>query len=144
MTQLKSQILGIALAITTAIGCIVYEKLVKNYSIGIIILLAALFYVPVLAGIFMFNREVITGDISRLLHDRTFIIYSIIYILTWATVPLWYIITRNQGILVGSIYEVKYIIIIALFYVFLGDRPVTLNVGIGIACALVSIYFISK
>lgn len=40
MGQIQSQILGILLAVTTAIGCLAYEKLVKNFSFGMIILLA--------------------------------------------------------------------------------------------------------
>lgn len=132
------------MAVTTAIGCIVYEKLVKNFSLGIIILLAALFYVPVLVGIFVFNKEIFTTDFTKLIHDKTLIFYAVIYVLTWATVPLWYVITKNQGVLVGSIYEVKYIVILALFYIFFGDRVFSLNVAIGLVCALASIYFISK
>lgn len=144
MNQLQSQILGIMLAVTTAIGCIVYEKLVKNFSLGIIALLAVLFYVPLLAGIIFYNKGTFTTDIVKLIHNKTFIFYAVIYVLTWITVPLWYIITKHQGVLVGSIYEVKYIVILAIFYIVWGDKPITIYTALGVMCALMSIYFISK
>ena len=144
MSQIQSQILGITLAVTTAVGCIVYEKLVKNFSLGIIILLAVLFYVPLLMGIIFYDKEIFIGDVTKLIHNKDFIFYAVVYILAWATVPIWYTITRNQGVLVGSIYEVKYIVILALFYIFWGDRSITVYTAAGVLCALMSIYFISK
>ena len=144
MGQIQSQILGIALAVTTAIGCLAYEKLVKNFSFGIIILLATIFYVPILAGIVFYNKATFGADVTKLIHDKTFLIYAIIYVLTWVTVPLWYVITKHQCVLVGSIYEVKYIVVLAVFYIFLGDRSFTIYTVAGLLCALMSIYFISK
>ena len=96
MSQIQSQILGIALAVTTAIGCLAYEKLVKNFSIGIIILLAVIFYVPVIIGIICYDKATFGADLTKLIHDRTFLVYAIIYVLAWATVPLWYVITKHQ------------------------------------------------
>ena len=144
MSHLKSQLFGIALAVITAIGCIAYEKLVKNFSLGIIVLLAAIFYVPLLIGLVVYNRNLFTTDVVTLIHNKTFLWYAVIYVLAWATVPLWYIITKQQGVLVGSIYEVKYIVILTLFYIFFGDRSITVYTALGVCCALLSIYFISK
>ncbi len=144
MTQLQSQILGIMLAVTTAVGCLVYERLVKNFSLGEIALLALVFYIPLLIGIIFYNKAAFVGDVTRLIHSKTFLFYAIVYVLAWATVPIWYVITRHQGVLVGSIYEVKYIVILSLFYIFLGERSITLYTALGVLCALMSIYFISK
>ncbi len=144
MTPLYSQLLGISLAVTTAIGCIAYEKLAKNFSIGMIFLLATIFYLPVLLGIIFYDKATFGADVTKLIHNKTFLMYAIIYVLTWVTVPLWYIITKNQGVLVGSIYEVKYIVVLAVFYIFLGDRSITLYTATGLLFALASIYFISK
>lgn len=144
MSQLQSQILGITLAITTAIGCLFYGKLVKNFSLGIIALLALVFYVPLLIGIIFYSKETFTTDIIKLIHNRTFLIYALVYVLTWVTVPLWFIITKHQGVLVGSIYEVKYIVILTLLYIIWGDRSITVYTALGVAFALASIYFISR
>ena len=144
MSPLQSQILGISLAVTTAIGCIAYEKLVKNFSLGIIVLLAAVFYLPVLVGFILYDKASFGTEIVKLVHNRDFITYAVIYVLTWATVPLWYIITKNQGVLVGSIYEVKYIVVLAIFYLFLGDKSITPYTAAGLLFALLSIYFISR
>ncbi len=144
MNPLYSQILGISLAVTTAIGCIAYEKLVKNFSFGIIIFLAVIFYVPVLLGIAFYDKATFGADITKLIHDKTFLTYAAIYVLAWVTTPLWYVITKNQGVLVGSIYEVKYIVVLAVFYIFFGDRGFTPYTAAGLLCALLSIYFISK
>jgi len=143
-TQLKSQLLGLSLASTTAIGCIAYEKIVKNFSLSTIIFISVLFYLPLLLILGACDYGTVTGDISRLLKDNRFRWYAFIYWITWVTTPLWYSITKSQNVMVGSIYEVKYIVILAVFYVFLGESRMTLNIFIGMCCALVSIYFISK
>lgn len=61
-----------------------------------------------------------------------------------ATGPIWYSITKKQGLMVGSIYEIKYVIVLGLFYSFTGAKPFTANTIIGVALAIGSIYFISK
>lgn len=142
--QIKSQLLGITLALTTAIGCIAYEKIVKNFSLSTIIFLAVTFYLPLLILMAACDHQTVTGDVKRLFADHRMRWYGLIYWLTWVTTPLWFTITKNQDVMVGSIYEVKYIVILAVFYVFLGERPMTINTIIGVVCALTSIYFISK
>lgn len=144
MSPLKSQILGVSLAVSTAIGCIAYERLVKNFSIGVIFVLATLFYVPALIGFSCLYGPTLAGDLHKLVHDRFFIGMAILYFITWCTTPLWFIITKNQSVMAGSIYEVKYIIILALFYIAFGDKPFTVNTVVGIVLALASIYFISR
>jgi drug/metabolite transporter (DMT)-like permease len=144
MSQLQSQILGTALAVTTAVGCLFYGKLVKNFSLGIIALLAVVFYVPLLVGTIFYSKVTFTSDIIKLISNKTFLVYALVYVLTWATVPLWFIITKHQGVLVGSIYEVKYIVILTIFYILWGDRSITVYTALGVICALLSIYFISK
>ena len=84
------------------------------------------------------------NDVTKLFSNKTFIWYAVLYSLTWITTILWYIITKKQGVMVGSIYEVKYIVILAIFYIAFGDQKFTLNTGIGVFLALCSIYFISK
>ena len=139
-----SQILGLSLALATAIGCIAYERLVKNFSIGIIFLLAALFYAPAFAFMLVRQRAVVLADIGRLCADRRLLWAAIIYFLCWVTTPLWFIITKRQSVLVGSIYEIKYIVMLAVIYLFFGNREINLNTGIGITLALASIWFISR
>lgn len=56
----------------------------------------------------------------------------------------WWYITKEQNVMIGSIYELKYIVILALFYIFFGDSKFTLNTGIGISLSIMGIYFISK
>ncbi len=144
MSQLKSQFFGLMLAITTAIGCIAYEKIVKNFSFGIILLLSMCFYIPTFIAFYFFNKTDIHNDISRLISDKHYILWSCLYVSTWLTAPLWYIITKKQGVVAGSIYEVKYIVIMSIFYIMFGNDKLTTNTIIGILLALISIYFISK
>lgn len=44
----------------------------------------------------------------------------------------------------GSLYEVKYIIMLSMIYIMIGDNKFTLNTGLGVVLAIGSIYFISK
>lgn len=144
MTQLKSQISGLLLALATAIGCIFYEKLVHNFSYltvaTVMIIEAMLLFV---IGIFIFPVE-IRQDYQKFISDSRYWIWAGAYMLTGVTSLFWYIITRDQGIMVGSIYEVKYIIMMALLYIIFGDRQFTIYTGIGLLLALGSMYFISK
>jgi hypothetical protein len=142
--QVKSQILGLTLAVSTAIGCIAYEKIVKNFSLSTVVFLAAVFYIPLMAGMFLWDYGAVSSDIKRLAHDSSLRWYGIVYMATWITFPLWFMITKNQDVMVGSIYEVKYIVILAVFYMFMGSRPMTLSLATGLGFALLSIYFISK
>jgi drug/metabolite transporter (DMT)-like permease len=143
-SQVKSQIIGLLIGIFTAIGCIVYEKLVKQCSMGMILLLATLFYVPAVSYYLIFKFEEIQKDTVTIWNNNTLIWCAVLYVATWATMPLWYTITKKQGVMVGSIYEVKYIAMLAIFYIIIGENKFTMNMGIGVLFALISIYFISK
>lgn len=144
MDQIKSQLLGISLAIATAIGCIAYEKVVKNHSLGVILFLTLLFYVPVLIFLIYFSKGSLTKEILSLTNDTKILWASIIYSITFITTPIWYIITKKQGVLVGSIYEIKYLVILVVFYIFFGDGKFTNNTMMGFMFAMLSMYFISK
>jgi len=141
MSAIKSQILGLFLAITTAMGTIAYERLVKEYSLGLVALVTFSFYVPLL--IIYFSLKWVTWEEvhTAITHNPGSIAT---YWLTWCTIPIWYIITKNQGAMVASLYEVKYIVILAVFYIFFGENKFTINTAFGLFCAIGSIYFISK
>ncbi len=143
--QFKSQLLGISLALATAIGCIAYEKLVKSYSFSVILASKIIFAVVMMVGIlFMSGTGETMSDFSRLLQDKKAIMWFVVFLLMEVTAIFWFYITKKQSVMVGSIYELKYIIILALIYIFLGDAKFTTNTVIGIALALSSVYFISK
>jgi drug/metabolite transporter (DMT)-like permease len=142
--QLKSQALGLALGAMTAIGCLAYEKIVKNFSLGTIVFLTGCFYIPLFVALLYFDWKTVTGDIVRLAQHEQLRWHGLVYVLTFVTTPLWYIITRNQSVMAGAIYEVKYILMLAIFYIFWGSTPMTLNTVVGICCAIISVYFISK
>ena len=138
--QIKSQLFGISLAIATALGCLAYERIVKSYSyftVGLILLLS---YFPfVLAAVFLNNT--VRNDFSRMAENKWWIL---LYIASGITSPLWYLITRKQSVMVGAIYEVKYIVVMAILYLFFGSTHLSWNTAIGIVLAMCSIYFISK
>lgn len=144
MSPWKSQILGMSLALATSIGCIAYERLVKTYSFGIIIILSLLFYIPALFACWCYEGKQITTDVVHLVTHKNFWFAAIAYSMTWITTPIWYIITKRQGVMVGSIYEVKYIVMLALIYIFIGENKMSINTYIGIGLALSSIWFISR
>lgn len=139
-----SQFLGIWLALLTAIGCVAYEKLVMRHSYGVIIFLATLFYIPSIICLMISSRGALITEVRQTITAPDTKWWALIYFLTWATTPIWFQITKKQGVLAGSIYEVKYIVILALFYAALGDRPITPNLTIGALLALGSIFFISR
>jgi|GEM_PF-3470944 len=144
MTQLKSQLLGLLLAMATAIGCIFYEKIVSNFSyvtIWLIILIEMLLLF--VCSYFIFGHE-LKKDYVKFISEPKYVWWALAYMCTGVTGLCWFYITKKQGIMVGSIYEVKYIIIMALIYIAFGENKFTLNTAIGVALALGSIYYISK
>lgn len=144
MTPLKSQLLGLSLGLATAIGCIFYEKLVGSLSyVTMVIIFMIEMVLLLISGLIIFPNE-FAQDAHKFSTDSKYWWWALIYIGTGVTSLLWYKITKNQGVMVGSIYEVKYIVILALLYIFFGENKFTLNTGVGVGLALLSIYFISK
>lgn len=144
MSQLQSQIFGLMLGLATAIGCLVYERLVREFSYSFMLII---FQVEVFllwfAGKALFASD-LKADFAKFAFEKRFWFWAVIYIATGITSLLWYKITRSQSVMVGSIYEVKYIVILALIYILFGESKFTLNTAIGVVFAICSIWFISK
>lgn len=135
--QVRSQLLGFSLALTTAIGVIAYERLVKAYSYFTVGILVSLSYIPFwLTAFFVQSQD--KPDLGK--HKWS----VLIFILSGVTGPIWYAITRKQSVAVGAIYEVKYIVIMAIIYLMFGTQKLSVNTVIGIVLAMLSVYFISK
>lgn len=144
MSQIKSQCLGLILGLATAIGCLVYERLVKEFSYSFMLLIF-MFEVLLLwiAGTIIFEHD-LKSDFVKFISDWKYCGFALIYVLTGITSLLWYKIARAQGVMVGSIYEVKYIIMLAVLYILFGQQKMTVNTIMGICFAMCSIWFISK
>lgn len=144
MTPLKSQILGLSLGVATAVGCIFYEKIVHHFSYltFLIILITELLLLGVIAYFFFDND--LGKDYKKFTSDIKYPLWTVAYICTGVTSLIWYSITKSDGVMVGSIYEIKYIVIMALIYIVFGESKFTWNMAIGVSLALGSIYFISK
>lgn len=144
MTQIKSQILGLILGLATAIGCIFYEKIVNNFSyLTFIFIFGVELTLLGIAGYCIFPNTLST-DINKLFSDSKYIWWAVFYICTGVTSLLWYIITKDKGVMTGSIYEVKYIVMLSILYIIFGDNKFTINTAIGVMLAIGSMYFISK
>ena len=55
MTPWKSQVLGIALALLTAIGCIAYEKIVHRFSFFLLLMIKFFEYAVLFTGLSLFR-----------------------------------------------------------------------------------------
>ena len=144
MTSYKSQILGLLLAFATAIGCIFYERLAKviSYSSLMIIYGIELSLLYTIGGLFMgFSFK---EDIQKMANKPVLMLFAFGYILTGITSVCWYLITKNQSVMAGSIYEVKYIVMMAFIYALVGQNKITGNLLIGLLLALASVYFVGK
>ena len=138
--QVKSQLLGLSLGAATAIGCLAYERLVKNFSFFTVGLIACAAYIPFFVGSLLFENSV-RDDFSWLSNYKWAIT---VFLASGVTSPCWYLITRKQSLMVAGVYEIKYVLMLALFYIFFGNKPMTFNTFIGICFAVASVYFISK
>ena len=144
MTPLKSQVLGLLLGLMTAIGCIFYEKIVHNFSFMGFLIIKGIETLLLCGIAFFFMNNNVPSDYAKFISEPKYMWWTLIYITTGITTILWYIITEKQGVMAGSIYEVKYIVMLALIYIVFGDNKFTVNTAVGVAFAMVSIYFISK
>lgn len=132
------------LGLATAIGCIVYERLVREFSYPFMLVIIQTEFICLwIAGKILFASDM-KADFTKFAGDKRFWLWAVIYIATGITSLLWYKITRAQSVMVGSIYEVKYIVMLALLYILFGESKFTLNTAIGVAFAICSIWFISK
>lgn len=131
-----SQVLGVALAVLTAIGCIAYERIVMAYPFYFVGAAVSLSYLPFWLIAFFLEKK---PQISIWEHKWALIVF----LCSGATAPLWYWITRKQGLLVSSTYEIKYVVILGLFYVWFGDRKITLLMILGVLLAIASVYCLS-
>lgn len=144
MNQLRSQMLGLLLGLATAIGCIFYEKIVKEFSyLWFTIILGIEIILLMIIGYFFFPHN-LNQEYQKFISNSKYLWWIIIYISTGITSLCWYIITKKQGVMVGSIYEVKYIAMLALLYIIFGENKFTINTAVGVGLAMISIYFISK
>ena len=144
MSLLKSQILGLLLGLATAVGCIFYEKIVNNFSYSMFIIIWFIESIILFTiAYFVFPHD-LPKEFNKLFSDNKYIWWAIIYILTAVTGPLWYYITNKQGVMATSIYEVKYIVMLAVLYWIFGAKQFNWNTIIGMVLALCSIYFVSK
>lgn len=141
----QSQVVGLALGLATAIGCIFYEKLVLSLSFfGWLItfkFLEWLILIPL--GWYLLPHDV-TADLARLRTDWKLVGQGLLCVAMSCTSLFWYMIVRRQSVMAGAVYEVKYIVMLAVIYMIFGSKPVNLNTLLGIAFAMVSVYFVSR
>lgn len=144
MTPLKSQLLGLSLGLATAIGCIFYEKLVHSFSYVTLVTIFIIEMIGLLVCALIFLPNEFQSDYQKFISEPKYSIWAVVYMLTGVTSILWYVITKQQGVMTGSLYEVKYIIMLAMIYMAFGDNKFTWNTALGVVLAIGSIYFISK
>lgn len=143
MNSLALQALGIGLAMNAAVGCLLYERLVPRLSYGgtTVLMLAQYFACLLASGYFDGS---IRDDLRTIYTDRQCWWWAVAYMLTcgFASI-LWYQITKGHGVLASSVFEAKYVAILAVAYLICGDRKLSWEVVTGLGLAVASLYFIS-
>lgn len=128
------------MAISTAMHCILYEKLTKANSLVVICFLNALIYF-ILALLSSFSSQ--PTNLESVMKIPPYIFIS--YISTWIFSSwIWYTVTTSQNVMTSSLYEIKYIVVLSVFYIIVGENKFTLNTLLGLIFAMCSIYFVSK
>jgi len=144
MTQLKSQILGITLALLTGIGTIAYEKIAKNFSYSIIVIGLFIEALILLITNLVFMDSNFKSDLTKITSEPKYLIWLFLWVITAVTSILWYIITSKQSAMTASLYEVKFIICMAFIYILFGENKFTWDTAIGTVLTIIAVYFISK
>lgn len=138
--MIKTQCVGLALAAMTAIGCVAYERICKALPFRNVCFFVWVAYFWIWAAM--------AGSSESALPSKDYVKGSpwviVIFLLSGLTVPCWYWLTRRYSVLVGGTFEIKYIIILALTALAVGEQKPSFNTLIGAVLAILSIYFISK
>ena len=132
------------MGLATAVGCIFYEKIVHNFSYMTFLFVLTVEVICLYAVSAIFFKNEVASDMAKLAAEPKYLWWMLAYVATGVTSILWYTITKDQNVMAGSVYEVKYIVMMAIIYVFFGQEKMTMNMWIGIALAMGSVYFISK
>jgi drug/metabolite transporter (DMT)-like permease len=136
--QVISQLLGVALAVITAAGCLAYERLAQAYSYFWVGMLVSLSY----AIFWIASLPLQSNAVRPNLWEHRWAI--VVFLLSGATGPIWYYVARKQGILVASTYEMKYVVVLGIFYMFFGEHRVTPTAAMGVIFAVLSVICLSK
>jgi drug/metabolite transporter (DMT)-like permease len=139
--QAKIQLAGLMLAVTTAAGCLAYERLVKNLHYVTVGFLSSVAFMPFWVTAYLIKVPSIRSDLSKLNEHKLAVA---VFCLSGCTSLFWYFVTRNRSVMVGALFEIKYIVVLALFYIFFGVGRMTWNVLAGSILAALSVYLISK
>lgn len=129
---------GFALAVFTAAACVVYERLVQAYSTTAVVLAVLASYLPALVWVMLY------GEGGAPVDARFFKLCAVYAALASVATVIWLRITRDQGVLAGGLYEMKYVVVLALFYALAGSKPITARTLLGGALAMLSVYIVSK
>jgi len=140
-SELKTQLLGLSLGTLTAVGCLAYERLVKSLPYSSVCFFVWLEYFWIWFLLLLFGNDRAVPELS---YWKSFKWPIIIFLISGFTSPLWYWLTRKHSVLVGGVFEIKYIIILAILAIIFGEQKPTINTWIGAILAIMSIYFISK
>ena len=140
--ELKTQILGIFLAIMTAVGCLGYERLVKTLPYKSLAFFVWFQYCWIWLMLIIFQRNGSPIPPFSYWKEHKWAIFTLL--ISGVTSPLWYWITQKHSVLVSGVFEMKYIIILGILSVFFGEQKPTMNTWIGAFLAILSVYFISR
>jgi hypothetical protein len=128
---------GLGLSLVTAIASILYERLVRQYGFGAIaaekVVEAIAFY---LILSIVFSQTKINWDF---LSDKNWWFY-----LGAVAIPiLWFLLTWKYNVLVGTFYEVSYLIPLLVLYILLGTQKLTITFILGACMVIVGLIIIS-
>lgn len=139
--EIETQMLGIALAVFTAVGCLAYERLVKSLPYTSVCFFVWLEYFWIWLCLVIFGKDQAIPDVGYWKSQKWTIF---IFLFCGLTSPLWYWLVRRHSVLVGGVFEIKYIVILGLLAAVAGEQKPTINTWIGSFLAILSVYFISK
>ncbi len=128
---------GVGLSLATAITSIFYERLLKTYG------LTAIATEKFIEGILFFL-------ILRAVLPATTANFNFVFDKDWwlflgaVTIPVfWFLLTWKYNVMVGTIYEISYIIPLTILYIFLGTQKLTLTFIIGVILVICGLIVIS-
>lgn len=138
MSSSSGLFLGWMLCLVTAVGAVGYEYIVNAHTFRYLLVLKIIeLSLICIASLLIVESRNIVDDTAIALSSPKMIMWSVIYVISGITTVIWYIMTKRYGVLVTSTFEFKYVIILAIMAILVGDSELTPRMVTGVGLALI-------
>ncbi len=140
---MKQTILGLSLALVTALNLGFYEKVAKNGSYILVCLGSSLYYF-IIASIIFLARGGFKPEVRTFFYDANNWVAIVFYVLTMSLSYIFYLITKNTDVEMSSVYDLLYVPMLFILSIFHDHRKIDLDFIIAALLILTGVFIIAR